>query len=166
MSTVIDLRSDTVTGRRPACAPPWPPPRSATTSSAKTRPSTASKSASPSCSARRRPCSCRRAPCRTRSRVKAHTQPGDELLCDVNLPHLQLRGRRPGRPQRRHLPHARRRVRHPRREPARGQDPARQRSTWSAPGWSAWRTRTTAAAAASIRSRRSRRSAPGRASTA
>ena len=32
-----------------------------------------------------------------------------------DLPHLQLRGRRPGRAQRRHLPHRRRRLRHPRR---------------------------------------------------
>ena len=48
------------------------------------------------------------------------------------LPHLQLRGRRPGRAQRRHLPHPRRRLRHPRREPARGQGPARSTSIWCA----------------------------------
>ena len=38
--------------------------------------------------------------------IKAHTQPGDELLCECRLPHLPLRGGRPRRPVRRHLPDA------------------------------------------------------------
>ncbi len=39
-SPVIDLRSDTVTKPTPRCGAPWPRPKSATTSTAKTRPST------------------------------------------------------------------------------------------------------------------------------
>ena len=45
--------------------------------------------------------------------IKAHTQPGDEMLCETALPRLQLRGRRPGRSVRRHLPDHRRRLRRP-----------------------------------------------------
>ena len=99
--------------------------------------------------------------------VKAHTQPGDELLCDANC---HIYNYEAGGPAVLSAASPAARVDGDYGildvTPARGQDPARSTSTWSAPGWSAWRTRTTAAAARSTRWRRSRPSAPGRGSTA
>ena len=78
---IVDLRSDTVTQPTAGHARgDGRAPRSATTSTARIRPSTGSRSASPSCSARRPRCSCRRARWPTRSRSRVHTRPGDEVI--------------------------------------------------------------------------------------
>ena len=76
----VDLRSDTVTQPTPACAPPWPRPSSATTSSATTRPSMRCRSASPTCWARKRRCSCPAARRATCARIMSHCQRGDEYI--------------------------------------------------------------------------------------
>ena len=55
-------------GRRRRCARRWPPRRSATTSTARTRSTNGCRSASPRCSARKPRCGCRRARWPTRSR--------------------------------------------------------------------------------------------------
>ena len=72
-----------------ACARRWRAPRSATTRSARTRPSSSSSGASPSCSARRTRSTCRRRPWPTRSRCRILTEPGDELLAEENA-HILL----------------------------------------------------------------------------
>ena len=84
MTSVIDLRSDTVT--RPTAGDArgrWPRPRSATTSTARTRRSARSRSGSPGCSATRRRCSRRPARWPTCSRSAPLVGAGQEVLCEA-----------------------------------------------------------------------------------
>ena len=60
--------------------------------------------------------------------VKVHTQPGDEMLCDVNCHIYTYEAGGPAVLSRVMCRTIERRIRHARRQPARGQDPAGQRS--------------------------------------
>ena len=77
----IDLRSDTVTrpSRRDARGD-GRARRSATTSTARTRPSTSCRSASRRCSARRPRCSCRRGTMANQVALRVLTRPGDDVV--------------------------------------------------------------------------------------
>ena len=88
---MIDLRSDTVTKPTPAMRRAMWKPRSATTFTAKTPPSTGWSSAPPRSPARRPRCSCPPAPWATPSRVKLHTQHGQEVICEARAHVLELR---------------------------------------------------------------------------
>ena len=118
-------------GRRPRCAGPWPTPRSATTASATTRRSAASRRPSPSGWARTPRCSCRRARWPTRSRCAARP-PGTVVLCGRRQ-HVVVREAAAAGAQRRGpARHPRRRRRHHRpAEVARWVDDARV--GWAAP---------------------------------
>ena len=67
--------------RRRRCGARWPTPRSATTCTARTRPSTGWSRWPPRCSARRPRSTCRRARWRTSSRSGCSAAPGTEVLC-------------------------------------------------------------------------------------
>ena len=90
--------------RRRRCGGRWPTPRSATTSTARTRRSTA-------CSRSRRPRSGprprstrRRARWRTSSRLRVLSRPGTEVLCPARCARVPLRGRGLAAEQRRAAP--------------------------------------------------------------
>ena len=67
--------------RRRRCGARWPTPKSATTSTARTRPSTACSRSRPPRSAPKPRCTCRRARWRTSSRSACCRGPGTEVLC-------------------------------------------------------------------------------------
>ncbi len=105
-AVIVDLRSDTVTRPTPPrCARRWPKPRWATTSTARTRPSTRSSARSPSCSDTRRGCSCRPVRWATSSGCGCMAGPGEEIVCDVTGAHRARRTRRGGCVRGHHVPH-------------------------------------------------------------
>ena len=79
-SALVDLRTTPSPGRRRRCGGRWPTPRSATTSTARTRRSTRCRRRSPSGSARRRRCSCRRGRWPTSSRCGCWPRPGTTVI--------------------------------------------------------------------------------------
>ena len=115
MTAAIDLRSDTVTKPTPGMRAAMSPPRSATTCSAKTRPSTPGR-------ARRRPTVGKEAalfvPSGTMANqiaVRLHCRPGDELLCETTSHIYNWEAGGPAALSGVTMPDDRRRVRRPRR---------------------------------------------------